>query len=378
MDTWIIKLICVIVILIITVVFGFIPFFILNRLQGQMEWRTSCPRANFILGCLNSFGGGVFLGTAFFHLLPEVQEAFNKVFNQTALHPNFPVTEGVALVGLFVVMLLEHLVLTLQHHHNDVSLSLETSTSGNTTDSETTPVLGGAARGHSHSHSDRQIMKQPSYGTTTVVGPKQVEDTNIKLVSPMRKKPDRRGGPPFNLFETGECVHVIEPDHHQHHHLDSRQLQGIRSFVLLLALSLHTVFEGLALGLQSRANQIWTLLLALSVHKIIIAFTLGLQFAEHLPNRRRAVIFIIIFSLMAPIGIGIGTSVTEATSQETLTQGIASATLQGLATGTFIYVTFFEVLQKEVGQDHSLIKVFLVIIGCACMAGLVFLEGEDE
>ena len=59
------------------------------------------------------------------------------------------------------------------------------------------------------------------------------------------------------------------------------------------------------------------------------------------------VIFISTFSLISPIGAGIGIAVSETVSSEADVQTSAVTVLQGLATGTLLYVVFFEVIEKE-------------------------------
>ena len=45
----------------------------------------------------------------------------------------------------------------------------------------------------------------------------------------------------------------------------------------MLAISLHSVFEGIAMGLRTKASIVWYLCFAIAVHKFIIAFCIGLQ-----------------------------------------------------------------------------------------------------
>jgi len=174
----------------------------------------------------------------------------------------------------------------------------------------------------------------------------------------------------------------IDEGHSKHSHshgmLDSdEQVHSLRSLVLLLALSTHTVFEGMALGLQETTAQVWTLFLAIIVHKIIMSFTAGLRFIESLKDVKRTILYILIFSVTAPIGIAIGLAVTEA-GRNGLATDITSAILQGVATGTFVYVTFFEVLLEEMTNNQSIAKVLCVIIGFACITGLSLIDDHGD
>ena len=52
---------------------------------------------------------------------------------------------------------------------------------------------------------------------------------------------------------------------------------AFRGFFIILAISLHAVFEGMAMGLSKKASFIWYLCFAIACHKFIIAFCVGLQ-----------------------------------------------------------------------------------------------------
>ena len=179
------------------------------------------------------------------------------------------------------------------------------------------------------------------------------------------------------VLEQASCVHIIKPSHHEHHHIQADQLQGVRSFLLLVAMSCHKMFEGLAVGLQDSSTAVWNLFLAIIIHECIIAFSLGIQFAENIQHVRRAVLFVIIFALMTPVGAAIGTAMTEGAAGNPGVNA-ASAILQAVSTGVFLYVTFFEVLGREVGSDHNIVKVLLVLLGYGVIALVQLLNPEPE
>lgn len=81
--------------------------------------------------------------------------------------------------------------------------------------------------------------------------------------------------------------------------------KGVTSYFLLIALSIHAIFEGMALGLQENANQIIYMFLAIAFHKWVEALSLGIK---HINMKDRSYYFkvIMIFSSMTPIGILIG------------------------------------------------------------------------
>ena len=69
-------------------------------------------------------------------------------------------------------------------------------------------------------------------------------------------------------------------------------------------------------------------LIAISIHKSLVAFCLGLELAVASPGRaKHPLIFMFIFALISPIGIGIGIAV-ESSNIDELAQTLVSAILQ--------------------------------------------------
>ena len=64
---------------------------------------------------------------------------------------------------------------------------------------------------------------------------------------------------------------------------------------------------------------------------------------KNIPN----IIFIATFSGVSPIGAAIGILISETVTDSGSLQTLAITILQGLATGSLIYVVFFEVIEKE-------------------------------
>merc|ERR1712012_100814 len=162
-------------------------------------------------------------------------------------------------------------------------------------------------------------------------------------------------------------------DHgHQHDHgLAFHPHSTIRSLVLLIALSFHSIFEGLAIGLQQDLGQPISLFLAVIAHKAVMAFSLGLTLAQANLSAKQYVMSIMIFSLASPLGTGIG--ILLADMKQSLGADIANGVLQGIAGGTFLYITFFEVLPHEFNSPKNrMLKLLAMLIGYSCTCGLLF------
>ncbi|KAG8146844.1 hypothetical protein E2320_013936 [Naja naja] len=158
-----------------------------------------------------------------------------------------------------------------------------------------------------------------------------------------------------------------------HVHVDFNAHSAIRLVVLFLALSLHSIFEGLAVGLQDDGTQALEICLALLIHKGAIAFSLSLKLLQGRLRPRVVAICLVIFSAMSPFGIGLGVALTEV-PMAALSR-LSRSVLEGLATGTFIYITFLEILPHELGSsEQRILKVIVLLLGFALVTSVLFVK----
>ena len=112
---WAVKLSLLLVLFALALVFGLIPFKLYAKLQSPS---ASAHRAwtSEIVCLLNCFAGGIFLGTSFLHLLPEVREGFEEIWRLKGWNDvSFPVGECVVICGFFIIVTIETVVQALQH-----------------------------------------------------------------------------------------------------------------------------------------------------------------------------------------------------------------------------------------------------------------------
>ncbi|KAM9761814.1 zinc transporter ZIP3-like isoform 1-T2 [Menidia menidia] len=272
------------------------------------------------LSLCNSFGGGVFLATCFNALLPAVREKASGVMAQLHISSDYPLAETMMMVGFFLTVFVEQAVLTFRKETPSF-IDLETFNAGGSeagSDSEYDTPFISSARG-------------------SVAG-------------------GRRHG-------------------HHHGHFSPADLAGagpLRLAGLVLALSAHSVFEGLALGLQEDGAKLGGLFLGVAVHETLAAVALGVSVAKASLGMRDAAKLGVTVSLMIPLGALVGAGIQSA---QTLAGGVASVLLQGLAAGTFLFVTFFEILSRELeDKQDRLLKVLFLILGYTALAVLVFIK----
>ncbi|KAM9329918.1 zinc transporter ZIP3 [Gastrophryne carolinensis] len=304
------KLLCLLAVFVLMVLGALAP---VKLIAPDLEKASQSQR---LLALCNSFAGGVFLATCFSALLPVVREKFNEVLKMGNVTTDYPLAETVMLVGFFLTVFVEQAVLTFRKEKRSF-YDLETLNAGSDAGSDS--------------------------------------EYESPFISSNRDS---------NHYETG---------HSHHPRIQELSRSGpLRLFSLVFALSAHSVFEGLALGLQEEGGKVLNLFIGVVIHETLVAVALGVNMAKSRTPMRDAIKMAVLVSIMIPIGIVVGMAIESA---QNLASSITSALLQGAAAGTFLFVTFFEILVKELeGKYDRLLKVLFLVLGYAVLAILVFFK----
>ena len=140
-------------------------------------------------------------------------------------------------------------------------------------------------------------------------------------------------------------------------------------YVLLLVLSIHSLIAGAALGLEDAFLASLAIFIAIIAHKGAAAFSLGVSLRQGEFDRPRHIRLIVLFSIMVPAGVLVGSMFSSAFSGtlDVMFEGIFDA----LAAGTFLYVGILEILSDVFEEkQHHWRKLILVFVGFALMAAI--------
>ncbi|CAL2052673.1 unnamed protein product [Caenorhabditis brenneri] len=152
----------------------------------------------------------------------------------------------------------------------------------------------------------------------------------------------------------------------------------LKSFTFAIAMSFHSLFEGFALGVQETDSAIYTLFFSLLLHKSIEAFSVGLQISRSNSEKRLIVIStILIYALITPFGSVLG-AILQSSGGESFGKEFLIVFLESLAAGTFVYVTFLEVLAAEKGNRFNSLKQLAAIIAGFLVILLLQITFEHE
>ena len=146
--------------------------------------------------------------------------------------------------------------------------------------------------------------------------------------------------------------HENDHDHASHVTRFAAQDETVGSLgaaiALLLALTVHSVLAGYAIGFASGEKAAIAVAVAILAHKFFAGFALGSTLRSARVALCRHVVLALIFSLATPFGIVVGAVVKIAGSGATSTQrDRALGVVDAVVAGTFLYIAIVEIGANE-------------------------------
>jgi len=348
-----------------------------------------------IISLCNCMAGGVFIAMSFLGLLPYSQHKTSQVLQTLDIQTDFPVAEFLSVMGFFVMMSVEQGVVIYQKRqwearkaqweppgprpsrHPDAKAGLNYYKT-QVDESCSQLVL----------HADTRLYQNIPMKTFQVSQDNNIDD-DAPIIECVDKAPVTAEAQSRSLrrqqhqLEQQQLLfqYQYQSAHHRscHQHVETLiQRRGglLRLLLLYLALSIHSLFEGLALGLQTDQLRIFHLFFAILFHEALVAFSVGITLARQQLTLSQGVKYVLLFSTAVPIGIVTGVLVQQVPS----TAGsVASAVLQSLATGIFVHVTFLQLIPAELADGkHRLLKVLFHFLGFLSLALVTVTMGSHR
>lgn len=291
-----------------------------------------------IISWCNCTATGIFLAMCFLGLLPYVQEMFHTILENVNSNIKFPFAESIVVLGFILTLLMEQSILMWQEQ-KEASLQ---------DDLEQNQGL-----------LDECEMQDLSDDPSGLRDDRLVEELQNSL---HHVKCSAESDPSVDIS--------ISKSQTNHLSLLFHRGNSFPFFILAFATGLHSIFEGITLGLQSNVTKAVHLFIAIIIHQCLIAVALGMNSARLRYSFTCYLRFALIFSAAIPSGVLIGILIQHAPG----TAGeLASAILQGLSAGIFLHVTFQDFLPTQFANslDRTL-KVGFVALGFAIIALVTF------
>ncbi len=368
--------------LFITVLFSYLPFVIRKRVR----------RAGLIMSYCNCLAGGIVLGAMLMHMIPEMMEGCDHDHHHELAPMHTRVMDGTEECCHDHKHVDKH-----EHKHKDHKKKEHK----HDHDIES-KIVKAQSDAHSHDHSHDfawgPFFAGISFLILFAVDRLFLTHSHCDDAHPSSKKKVEDDS---HHHEHGQgCSH--HHDHEQHHHDLSLQpdeehgscheddviggchMDGINSsstkaqtFVFVLALSIHSFFEGLGMATKNTWNGLLSFLISLFAHKWLEAFALGTGVAKACFSGFHNFWLIFIYAILTPAGIFVGMWMNAASNTSSLLSGkLTQKMLDGLALGSFLFVSCIEMIPSEFHKQnkHSPFKFAVLCIGFAAMAAISLLH----
>lgn len=115
--------------------------------------------------------------------------------------------------------------------------------------------------------------------------------------------------------------------------------------------------QGAAMGAQHTMKRTMDIMIAILAHKGLASYALGSTLIDSSTDDRRFMFVVLSFASATPIGILVGYVLSEVAS------GFVAASATALASGTFMYVAFMEVIPKEFRKRRHRVKKMGMLFG---------------
>lgn len=326
----IIKVASLVFLLGMAIGFGFMPYFI-----------NSCRKSNKFLSFSNAFSGGIFLGMGLFHILPESAEMLAEA-------TEFPLAYVCCFVSYALILFVEkiafnsHSLVHAAHCHEEA----HTHEHGHAKEDH---------EHHQHCHNDKKEGEECMESN---------EKREQVLVVKVSQSQNAESNSHRNIGSSStELNQVVDTK------INPVINGGLSSYLLLLALGFHGLFEGISLGIQSSIRGTCFILLAIALHKWAASLTLGISFVKSGVSKKQFITMILIFAFITPVGIALGMALTS------LSNNTVAGIFLSISVGTFIYIACSEVVVDEFANpEHKYPKFLCFLLGAAIVVALTLIE----
>lgn len=138
--------------------------------------------------------------------------------------------------------------------------------------------------------------------------------------------------------------------------------------ILMVALSVHAIFEGIALGLLAGLNETVNLIVSIVIHKFAEGMSICIAMQKSGMQFRQVFQFLCIFAIATPLGTLIGILLNGMSD-------IINVVFMSIAGGSFIYVSCSELIVEEFSlPGNRWLKLLAFLMGAALIGALILIE----
>ena len=354
------KLFSFLVILIITFSFGLLPIFFANFRQGLI-----------ILHYANPFSGGIFIGIGLFHLLPDASYNFEQYYRtpegKKCFFYGFPMSYFIVFLSYSFILYLEKVAFSSEEKDLNSDLMIDKGIIEPLLKKEDVNNKKENEKIDENEVYDDKLIpsimhKRKNSYNNTINKKEKVQEIAKKMSDANENECDDEYANLIQVKNNNEnnadSIKVIkEMNLINEEDKNDKEKNTLTPYILLMALSLHGIFEGIALGVLNSNSEVIILFIAIIAHKWAESFALGISFYNAGIQNKIFIKMLTIFSFFTPVGILIGMYFSKS---GLLVEGI----MLSISSGTFIYVSTSEVIVEEFSSKGSkYLKFFFYLMG---------------
>lgn len=337
------KVICSILLL-ISAFLGYLFPAIIKKNEERCQGIRN-KNGNKVLPTLSAFGAGAFIALAIVHLIPDaIEESNSGILTFKIANVEVNSVCYFILVGFLISLLCESIVDEFFHDNSHKSETHKNRHhTANTKDNINSNVISTNVSSEYSSDEESCIIN-----TLDVAN---VADNREHL---------------FNKDQKDELISNKKQNYSSSEIIESRKGNSTSfsiGFVLVSALFLHSLFEGMVVGTSKNVMGTWLVTSVIFAHKwieiLIVFITLSTR-------RINPIFYVILLAISSPLGAMIGAIVI-------LSNSVASAVCSALAAGTILYVACIEVIPEVFNEKHNIsiiVKLISFVMGISIVSVL--------
>eukprot|EP00388_Colpodella_angusta_P020128 GDKJ01050212.1.p1 GENE.GDKJ01050212.1~~GDKJ01050212.1.p1 ORF type:complete len:440 (-),score=68.88 GDKJ01050212.1:222-1541(-) len=145
---------------------------------------------------------------------------------------------------------------------------------------------------------------------------------------------------------------------------------SLTTYMMMVALSIHNLFEGIVVGSAGSSNAAFMLCISIIFHHVVAGLALSMGFVKQGVHRGfKARVALGIFVVSLPLGVGIGIGISSASA-------LVSCIANCIAAGTILYVATCEIIAEEFASGRFRRSKFAMFLFGAIL--LMFLSAIHE
>ena len=358
------KLFSFLVIFIITFSFGLLPIFFANFRQGLV-----------ILHYANPFSGGIFIGIGLFHLLPDASYNFEQYYRtpegKKCFFYGFPMSYFIVFLSYSFILYLEKVAFSSEEKDLNSDLMIDKGImeplikkQNENNKKEDEKIDGNENEVYDDKLIPSIMHKRKNNYNNTINKKEKVQEIAKKMSDASEHEYDDEYANLIHVKNNNEnnkdTDNINEINQMNEEEKKDKEKNTLTPYILLMALSLHGIFEGIALGVLNNNSEVIILFIAIIAHKWAESFALGISFYNAGIQNKIFIKMLTIFTFFTPVGILIGMYFSKS---GLLVEGI----MLSISSGTFIYVSTSEVIVEEFSSKGSKYLKFLFYL----MGGLL-------